>query len=99
MDRFPVHGGFAYDQEQPLLWRRDRVPTLTVIGDVAPGTLPETVVDGIADDVAAFAAELPAGYKIELGGIAEESAQSQASVFAEVPLHHEDGFERHRVVL
>ena len=92
----PVPGGrtvalsqfanFAYDQEQPLLWRRDRVPTLTVIGDVAPGTLPETVVDGIADSVAAFAAELPAGYKIELGGIAEESAQSQASVFAEVPL-------------
>ncbi|MBL9059044.1 MAG: efflux RND transporter permease subunit, partial [Mangrovicoccus sp.] len=92
----PVPGGrtvalsqfanFAYDQEQPLLWRRDRMPTLTVIADVAPGTLPETVVDGIADEVAAFDAELPPGYKIELGGIAEESADSQASVFAEVPL-------------
>ena len=34
----------ASRQEQPLIWRRDRVPTLTVLADVAPGLLPETVV-------------------------------------------------------
>ena len=33
-------------QEFPLLWRRDRVPTLTVQADVGPGVLPEGVVDG-----------------------------------------------------
>jgi multidrug efflux pump subunit AcrB len=92
----PVPGGrtvalsqfatFAYDQEQPLMWRRDRVPTLTVIADVAPGTLPEVVVASVADPVAAFAATLPAGYSVELGGTAEASAESQDSVFAEVPL-------------
>ena len=37
---------FDYEQEYPLVWRRDRVPTLTVQADVAPGTLPETVVVG-----------------------------------------------------
>ena len=37
---------FDYEQEYPLVWRRDRVPTLTVQADVAPGALPETVVNG-----------------------------------------------------
>ena len=30
---------FSYDQEQPLVWRRDRIPTLTVQADVRPGVL------------------------------------------------------------
>ena len=41
---------------------------------------------GIAPTVAALAASLPAPYRIELGGIAEESAQSAASVMAVVPV-------------
>ena len=28
---------FEFDQEYPLIWRRDRVPTLTVQADVSPG--------------------------------------------------------------
>src|SRR6202008_4051279 len=39
---------FEYEQEYPLIWRRDRVPTLTVQADVVPGDLPETVVDALA---------------------------------------------------
>ena len=35
---------FSFDQEFPLIWRRDRVPTLTVQADVAPGALPESVL-------------------------------------------------------
>ena len=31
---------FDYTQEYPIVWRRDRVPTLTVQADVAPGLLP-----------------------------------------------------------
>ncbi|WP_144185260.1 efflux RND transporter permease subunit [Elioraea rosea] len=77
---------FEYAQEYPQVWRRNRVPTLTVQSDVAPGVLPETVISAIEDDMAALAARLPEGYRIELGGIAEESADSQASVFAVVPL-------------
>ena len=38
---------FTYDQEQPLIWRRDRVPTLTVQADVRPGVLPATVVEAL----------------------------------------------------
>ena len=77
---------FEYEQDFPLVWRRDRLPTLTVQADVAPGTLPEAVVSDLADPIAELNAQLPEGYRIEVGGSVEESAQSQASVFAVVPL-------------
>jgi multidrug efflux pump subunit AcrB len=75
-----------YGEEYPLVWRRDRASTLTVRADTVPGVLPDTVVEGLAAPVAALAATLPKGYRIALGGIAEESAVSQASVFAVVPV-------------
>jgi multidrug efflux pump subunit AcrB len=76
---------FDYTQEQPQIWRRDRVPTLTVQADVRPGVLPDTVVQQLAAPIADLAAQLPPGYGIALGGIAEESADSRASVLAVVP--------------
>ncbi|HET8726973.1 MAG TPA: efflux RND transporter permease subunit, partial [Alphaproteobacteria bacterium] len=77
---------FEYDQEFPLIWRRDRVPTLTVQADVAGGTLPETVVGELAPAVAQLASSLPRPYAITLGGTVEESQKSQASVAAVVPV-------------
>ena len=77
---------FEYAQEYPMVWRRDRVPTLTVRADVAPGVLPESVVTDLAPAIDELSARLPEGYRIETGGIAEESAKSQASVFAVVPV-------------
>jgi len=76
---------FDYAQEYPLVWRRNRIPMLTVQADVAPGVLPETVIAQLQPAIAKLSAELLPGYRIELGGIAEESAKSQASVFAVVP--------------
>ena len=38
---------FDYSQEYPIVWRRDRVPTLTVQADVVPGLLPATAVQAI----------------------------------------------------
>lgn len=77
---------FEYGQELPLIWRRNRLPTLTLQADTAPGVLPESVVDALAGPVAALAERLPAGYAIEVGGTVEESAESRASVMAVVPL-------------
>lgn len=77
---------FSEEQESPLVWRRDRVPTLTVRADVAGGVLPDSVVETLAPKIDAFAATLPRGYRIETGGMSEESAASSASVFAVVPL-------------
>ena len=75
-----------YGQEYPMLWRRNRVATLTVRADTAPGVLPATAAAELRAPLARLRAKLPAGYRIELGGIAEESATSQAAVFAVVPV-------------
>lgn len=77
---------FEYAQDFPLVWRRNRVPTLTLQADVAGGALPETVIDALAPDIEKLSDTLPKGYRIEIGGIAEESSESSASVFAVVPL-------------
>jgi len=76
---------FEYDQEYPIVWRRDRVPTLTVQADVMPGVLPATAVQAAQPAIDKFAATLPRGYRIALGGSVEESGKSQASVMAVVP--------------
>jgi len=76
----------SFDQETPLIWRRDRVPTLTVRADVVPGVLPDGVVSNLTAGIGELNAKLPPGYQIVVGGTVEESARSQASVFAVVPI-------------
>ena len=63
-----------------MIWRRDRVPTLTVQADVAAGATPEGAVRSLAPAVEKLRESLPSGYHIDVGGTVEESAQSQASV-------------------
>lgn len=77
---------FVEEQEFPVVWRRDRVPTLTVRADVNPGVLPDDVVSALTPKIAEFGAKLTKPYKVETGGLFEESQISQASVFAVVPL-------------
>lgn len=76
---------FEFSQEYPLIWRRDRVPTLTVQADVAPRSSPEAVVEHLTPKIAELSALLPTGYQIAVGGTVEESASSQASVMVVVP--------------
>ncbi|MFS8037500.1 efflux RND transporter permease subunit [Xanthobacter sp. AM11] len=77
---------FDYGQDYPVIWRRDRVPSLTVQADVVRGVLPESVVTGLEPKVEALRRTLPAGYSIAVGGTVEESAASLASVVAVVPV-------------
>lgn len=77
---------FDFQQENPLIWRRDRAPTLTVQADPAPGLTAETAVAALAPAVATVNASLPPQYRIDTGGTVEESVKSQSSVFARVPL-------------
>jgi multidrug efflux pump subunit AcrB len=74
-----------YAQDWPLIWRRDRNPTLTVQSDLVANLLPATVVDALHAKVQALNAALPVGYSIVPGGSVEESAKSTASVAAAVP--------------
>ena len=75
-----------YGFEQPIIWRRGRLPTVTVQADTPANIQPTTVVEQLAPAVATFAAHLPAGYAISLGGTVEEAAKGQASVNAVMPV-------------
>ncbi|MDR6831048.1 multidrug efflux pump subunit AcrB [Bosea sp. BE271] len=77
---------FSYGLDAPLVWRRDRVPNLTVAADVAPGVLPDAVVNALQPSIDGLRKSLPAGYDIAVGGSVEESAKSQASVIAVIPV-------------
>ena len=77
---------FRYDMEQPTIWRRDRIPTITVRAGIADHSLPATLARQLAPAVKAFADKLPDGYAVAIGGSEEESAKSQAPIIAVVPL-------------
>ena len=74
------------EQEFPLVWRRDRLPTLTVRADVNHGILPDLVVGTLTPKIAELNDKLPSQYRIDTGGLYEESAVSRGSVFAVIPL-------------
>jgi multidrug efflux pump subunit AcrB len=76
----------SYGQEYPIVWRRDRLPTVTVQADLAPGMQAATVVQALAPKIANLNASLPYGYHIAVGGTVEESSKAQNSVAAVVPL-------------
>ncbi|MER8424965.1 efflux RND transporter permease subunit [Mesorhizobium sp. M1403] len=76
----------SYQTEPPLIWRRGRMPTVTVQADVAPGVEPAATVRKLDSAINAFKAELPARYSVEQGGVMEDSAKAQASIFVVFPL-------------
>jgi multidrug efflux pump subunit AcrB len=71
---------FRYELEQPTIWRRDRIPTITVKAGLADATQPATVVKDLSDKIAAFEKTLPAGYSVQVAGAVEESAKSQGPI-------------------
>ena len=77
---------FQYEPEQPVIWRRKLLPTITVQADVVPGIEAKTVNTQLAPTIAQLAEKLPAGYTIETGGTIEESAKGLNSIVAVFPL-------------
>lgn len=75
-----------YVQDYPLIWRRDRLSTLTVQGNMKGDVLPATIVKQLRGKIEELNGSLPSGYKIEVGGAVEESAKSEASVMAVMPV-------------
>jgi multidrug efflux pump subunit AcrB len=76
----------GYGQEYPLMWRRDREPTLTVQADVVAGVQPATVVKALRPKIEELGKSLPEGYHVALGGAVEQSVKSQMSVVAVLPV-------------
>jgi multidrug efflux pump len=75
----------ALDSEESELWRRNRIPTLTVRADIEGAQAPD-VTGALWPKLEALKKDLPLGYGIEMGGAAESSAKAQSSVFAVMPV-------------
>ncbi|MGZ2383809.1 efflux RND transporter permease subunit [Rhizobium brockwellii] len=76
---------FRYELEQPTIWRRDRVPTITIKAGIGDATQPAAVVKALSDKVSAFEKTMPAGYSVKIGGAVEESAKSQGPIAKVAP--------------
>ncbi|MBA5803652.1 efflux RND transporter permease subunit [Rhizobium changzhiense] len=77
---------FRYELEQPTIWRRDRQPTITLKAAVIGSTQPATIADQLKPKVEEFQKNLPVGYKVEIGGAVESSAEAQGPIAAVAPL-------------
>ncbi|MDE1168306.1 MAG: efflux RND transporter permease subunit [Pseudomonas sp.] len=75
-----------YELEQPLVWRRDRKPTITLKAAVRDEIQPTDLVKQLKPQIDKFAAGLPAGYKVATGGTVEESGKAQGPIAKVVPL-------------
>ncbi len=75
-----------YELEQPLVWRRDRKPTITVKAAVRDEIQPTDLVAQLKPQIDEFARKLPAGYQVATGGTVEESGKAQGPIAKVVPL-------------
>ena len=75
-----------YELEQPLIWSRDRIPTLTLKASVRGSMQPTDLVTQLKPDVDKFADSLPLGYNLQTGGTVEQSAKAQGPIAKVVPL-------------
>ncbi|MCB1654702.1 MAG: efflux RND transporter permease subunit, partial [Pseudomonadales bacterium] len=75
-----------YGFEEGIIWRRNRLPTVTIRGDIYGEVQPATVVKEVMPRLADVQAQLPSGYLLTVGGTVEDSQRGQGSVVAGVPL-------------
>jgi multidrug efflux pump len=72
--------------EEGIIWRRNRLPTMTVRADMADQTQPATSSERLNVQFDAMRAKLPNGFRIEMGGSVEESGKSSKAIAAVVPM-------------
>ncbi len=76
----------SLEWEPGILWRYNRDYAATVQADVVDTVQGQTVSSRLDPQLDVIRASLPAGYRIEMAGAAEESGTAQASIVANVPL-------------
>ena len=77
---------FQYELDEGYVWRRGRLPTITVQAEPLPGVQPSLVNQRITAALETVRASMPAGTLLEVGGTVEKSDQSNAAILAQVPL-------------
>jgi len=75
-----------YGLEEPILWRRNRETQMTVRADIRDGVQAPPVSAAIDAALGPVRAKLPDGYRVDVGGAAEESKKGQSSINAMMPV-------------
>lgn len=76
----------SYEFEEGVIWRRNRVPSLTVRAHLRGDIQAPVVSAQVEEKIAKIRADLPVGVHVETGGAVEESAKGAASVAKGAPL-------------
>ena len=79
-------GRIEIQSEDPLIKRRDRVPTITVRGDNVESTQPPDVSAAIWAKLAPLRKSLPENYRIEMAGSIEEATKANSALAPLFPL-------------
>jgi len=72
--------------EEGLIWRRDRLPTITVRSDLVGAKQAPMVTADLLPLLEPIKAKLPPGFRIETGGSIEEAAKGEDSIKAVAPI-------------
>ncbi|MEB3865030.1 efflux RND transporter permease subunit [Acinetobacter sp. IK31] len=79
-------GKIEVRMEEPVIRRRDRVPTITVRGDIAEGLQPPDVSTAITKQLESVMKNLPKGYRIIEAGSIEESGKATKAMLPIFPI-------------
>lgn len=79
-------GKIEVRMEEPIIRRRDRMPTITVRGDIAEGLQPPDVSTAISKQLQPIIEKLPSGYRIEQAGSIEESGKATKAMLSLFPI-------------
>lgn len=79
-------GKIEVRMEEPVIRRRDRVPTITVRGDIAEGLQPPDVSTAITKQLQPILENLPKGYHIVEAGSIEESGKATKAMLPIFPI-------------
>ncbi|WGY45358.1 efflux RND transporter permease subunit [Vibrio sp. ABG19] len=87
-ERIPLSqiGNVEIRMEEPIMRRRDRVPTITVRGDIAEGLQPPDVSHVITQQLQPIIQKLPSGYHIVEAGSIEESGKASVAMLPIFPI-------------
>jgi len=79
-------GSVNVRMEDPILRRRDRMPTITVRGDIAEGLQPPDASMAVLKQLQPIIESLPSGYRIEQAGSIEEANKATTAMLPLFPI-------------
>ena len=74
------------DVEEGIIWHQNGLPVVTVRADVPDDVKAPDINAEIEKKLSGIKAKLPEGYRIEVGGAAEDNGKAQESILAVLPL-------------